>query len=226
MKSKTLQKIVGPRAPADASEEQRTDYRLPAIFMGLAALSLVISIFFPYWIMTLEAPQYPGGLSVETYINRLEGDVQEIDGLNHYIGMRPLDSAAQLERSLSIVMIGVTAMLVLSATFIHTKWVVLLALPTVLFPIFFLADMYYWLRSFGQNLDPTAALSSYIEPFIPPLFGSGLIGQFNTVASFGLGFYLAVLASILVLVGLYFHRRVYKPLVDALNAEETLEVEG
>lgn len=220
MKSKTLQKIVGPRAPADVTEEQRTSYRLPSILMGLAALSLVISIFFPYWIMSLEAPQYPKGLYVQTYINRLEGDVQEIDGLNHYIGMRPLDSAAQLERSLSIVMISVTALLVLSATFIHTKWVVLLALPTVLFPIFFVADMYYWLRSFGQNLDPTAALSSYIEPFIPPLFGSGLIGQFNTTASFGAGFYLACLAAILVLVGLYFHRKVYKPLVDALEVEE------
>ena len=91
MKSKTLNKIVGPRAPADANEEQRREYRLPVILMGLAALSLVISIFFPYWIMTLEAPQYPDGLRVETYINRLEGDVQEIDGLNHYIGMRPLD---------------------------------------------------------------------------------------------------------------------------------------
>lgn len=220
MKSKTIQKIVGPRAPADASEEQRKEYRLPAIFVGLAALSLVISIFFPYWIMSLEAPQYPKGLHVRTYINRLEGDVQEIDGLNHYIGMQPLDSAAQLERSLSIVMIGITALLVISTTFIHTKWAVLLALPTVLFPLFFLADMYYWLRNFGQNLDPTAALSSYIEPFMPPLFGSGLIGQFNTTASFGVGFYLACLASIFVLVGLYFHRKAFKPLVDALEAKE------
>ena len=215
MKSKTWQSVVGPRTPAAEMEENRLNYLLPSILMGLAALCLVISIFFPYWNMSLEAPQYPNGLHVQTYINRLEGDVQEIDGLNHYIGMRPLDQAAQLERSLSIVMIGVTALLVVAAIFIHTKWAALLALPTVLFPIFFLADMYYWLRSFGQNLDPTAALSSYIEPFIPPLFGEGYIGQFLTIASFGLGFYLACLASVLVIAGLYFHRRAYKPLVEA-----------
>ena len=221
MKSKTWQSIIGPRTPAEEMEEKRLDYSLPSIFLGLAALCLVISIFLPYWNMSLEAPQYPKGLHVQTYINRLEGDVQEIDGLNHYIGMRPLEQAAQLERSLSIVMIGVTALLVIAAIFIHTKWATLLALPTVLFPIFFLADMYYWLRSFGQNLDPTAALSNYVEPFMPPLFGEGLIGQFLTTASFGPGFYLACLASVLVIAGLYFHRRAYKPLVD--EAEGTAE---
>jgi hypothetical protein len=115
-------------------------------------------------------------------------------------------------------MIGVTASLVIAAIFIHTKWAALLAIPTVLFPIFFVADMYYWLRSFGQNLDPTAALSNYVEPFMPPLFGEGLIGQFLTTASFGPGFYLACLASMLVIAGLYFHRRAYKPLVDAAGS--------
>ena len=213
--SKSWQSIVGPRAPAEAKEEKRVDYMLPTIFLGLAALCLLISVFLPYWSMTLEAPQYPKGLTVQTYVNRMEGDVQEIDGLNHYIGMRPLAEAAQLERSLSIVLIAVTALLVVGAIFIHTKWAALLALPAVLFPAFFLADMYYWLRNFGQNLDPTAALSSYIEPFVPPLLGEGYIGQFRTIAAAGPGLLLACLASVLILVGLYFHRRAYKPLVDA-----------
>ena len=53
----------------------------------------------PYWSLVLHAPQYPGGLVVNAYINHLEGDVQEIDGLNHYIGMRPLGEAAQFERT-------------------------------------------------------------------------------------------------------------------------------
>ena len=213
--SKTWQAIVGPRTPAGVEGEKRVDYMLPTIFLGLAAFCLIISIFFPYWNLTLEAPQYPKGLHVQTYVNRLEGDVQEIEGLNHYIGMKPLSEAAQLERSLSIMLIGVTALLVVGAIFIHTKWAALLALPAVLYPAIFLADMYYWLRNFGQNLDPTAALSSYIEPFIPTILGEGLIGQFKTISSLGVGFYLALLASILILIGLYFHRRTFKPLVDA-----------
>ena len=215
MMSKTWQNIVGPRAPAEARERMSLDYLLPTVFMGLAAFCLIVSIFQPYWSMTLEAPQYPNGLHIQSYINRLEGDVAEIDGLNHYIGMRPLAEAAQLERSLSIVLVAVTSLLVLATIFVHTKWAVLLALPALLFPIFFLADLGYWLRNFGQNLDPTAALSNTIEPFTPPVLGEGLIGQFRTVASAESGFYLACLASILILIGLYFHRRAYKPLVEA-----------
>lgn len=213
--SKSMQRIIGPRTPEDVSDEKRLDYMLPTILLGLAAACLILSIFFPYWNMTLEAPQYPNGLRVRTYVNRLEGDVQEIDGLNHYIGMRPLGEAAQLERSLSIFLIGATALLVVAAIFIHSKWAVLLAIPAILYPFIFMADMYYWLRTFGQNLDPTAALSNYIEPFVPTVLGEGLIGQFRTIATLGLGFYLAALASILILAGLYFQRRAYKPLADA-----------
>jgi copper chaperone NosL len=220
--SKRLQEIVGPRTTAEDRERNRWDYLLPTLFLGLAAILLIISIFLPYWNMELQAPQYPKGLFVHAYVNRLEGDVREIDGLNHYIGMRPLEEAAQLERSLSAVLISVMALLVAAAVFIHTKWAVLLALPAVLYPVIFLTDLYLWMRNFGQNLDPTAALSSFIEPFTPPILGEGLIGQFKTIATVDTGWYLAVLASILVLIGLYFHRRAYKPLVDA--EKESMEV--
>jgi hypothetical protein len=220
MMSKSWQSIVGPRAEADAGSTQSLDYLLPTVFLGLAAFCLIVSIFLPYWQMELDAPQYPQGLGVTAYVNRLEGDVAEIDGLNHYIGMRPLEEAAQLERSLSIFLIAVTSLLIIAAIFIHTRWAALLALPALLYPVIFLADLYFWLRNFGQNLDPTAALSSTIQPFTPPVLGEGLIGQFRTIASPDSGLYLAFLASFLILIGLFFHRRAYKPLVEAEKGEE------
>ena len=209
-----IQKFIGPRVPKGVTEAERKTYVLPSLMFGVAALFLLISTFLPYWKMTLLAPQYPGGLEVITYVNRLTGDVQEIDGLNHYIGMRPLEEAAQLERSVSIVAITILAMLLLGAVLIHTKWATLLVLPAMLMPFVFLADMYFWMRNFGLNLDPTAALSSAIDPFIPPILGSGFVGQFETVAVFQIGLYLAFLSSIIIVVGLYFHRKAYKPLVD------------
>lgn len=209
-----LKRLVGPRVPADATEAERWRYWLPTILLGLAALLLLVSLFLPYWKMTLLAPQYPGGLSVEVFVNRLTGDVTEIDGLNHYIGMRPLGEAAQLERTVSIAAIVILALLLLAAIFIHTKWAALLALPAILMPYLFLADMYFWMRDFGLNLDPTAPLSSAIEPFIPPILGEGKVGQFTTVASFEIGLLLAILASFLVIAGLVAHRRAYKPLVE------------
>jgi hypothetical protein len=213
--SDTLDKIIGPRAPDDKLTSERLTYRLPTIFFILAAVLLIASIFLPYWKMTLQAPQYPKGLSVQAYIFKLTGDVREIDGLNHYIGMRPLAEAAQLERSLSIAAVGVLTLLIIGAIFIHTKYTVLLVLPAIFYPIIFLADMYYWLRNFGLNLDPTAPLSSAIKPFVPPILGVGMLAQFVTIAQVQIGFYLALLASFSIIVGLYFHRRAYKPLVDS-----------
>jgi hypothetical protein len=209
-----LKKIVGPRVPATTDEVERRRYRLPAILLGSAAVLLLISMFLPYWSMTLNAPQYPDGLEVLVYINRLTGDVNEVDGLNHYIGMRPLGEAAQLERSVSIVAVSILVLLVLSAIFVHTKWAALLALPAVLMPFVFLADMYFWMRDFGLNLDPTAPLSGAIDPFVPPILGTGKLAQFETIAAFEIGLWLAFLSSILIMVGLYYHRKAFKPLVD------------
>ncbi len=208
-----FKRIVGPRAPATADEKERATYRLPNILLGVAALLLAVSMFVPYWQMTLKAPQYPSGLSVAAHVNRLTGDVKEIDGLNHYIGMRPLDEAAQLERAFGVFALAALALLVLAAIFVHSPWALLLALPAILWPVIFLADMYYWMRNFGLNLDPTAPLSSSIKPFVPPILGSGMVGQFETVASFQIGLWLAFLASALILAGLFYQRRAYRPLV-------------
>ncbi len=212
--SKLIEKIIGPRTPKELSEEERQKFRLPSILFGVAAFLLLVSIFFPYWGMTLKAPQYPGGLSVQVFVNRMEGDVKEIDGLNHYIGMRPLDEAAQLERSLSFIVITALVLLTLAAIFIRSPWTLLMALPAILWPLIFLGDMYYWMRNFGLNLDPKAPLSSAIKPFVPPILGSGFVGQFETVATFLLGIWMAFLASALILAGLYYQRRAYKPLAD------------
>jgi hypothetical protein len=207
-------RFIGPRTPSEVSDSEQKRYRLPTIMLGAAAVLILVSMLFPYWKMTLLAPQYPGGLHVQVYVNRMTGDVDEIDGLNHYIGMRPLAEAAALERSVSIAMIALVGLLVLAAIFVHSKWALLLALPAILMPFVFLADMYYWLRDFGLNLDPTAALSNSIEPFVPPILGSGFVGQFETIASLSTGWYMAFLGSVLIVVGLYYQRKAYKPLVD------------
>ena len=215
MTKQQLERLIGPRISREEMAEGRMQFLVPTLFLGLAGLLLVISIFLPYWRMTLLAPQYPGGLEVEAYLNHLEGDVREIDGLNHYIGMRPLNEAAQLERELSIAAVAVIALLALAAVYIHNQWAALLSLPAMLFPFGFLGDLYFWMRNFGQNLDPKAPLSSSIDPFVPPILGEGVVGQFRTVAEPGAGLILAFAASALILVGLYFHRRAYKPLVEA-----------
>lgn len=215
MMAEGMERLIGPRVPAEERQAHRARYLLPTLFFVAATILLVISILQPYWQLTLHAPQYPKGLTVTAYVNRLEGDVQEIDGLNHYIGMRPLNEAATFERTISIYGIVVLALLILAAVYIHNRWAALMALPALLLPMVFLLDLQYWLANFGQNLDPTAPLSSSIKPFVPPVLGEGKIAQFRTVAEPGTGLWLAVAASLVILVGLWFHRRAYKPLVEA-----------
>jgi len=210
-----LSSILGPRTPRAELRARPARYLAPTLVLALAAACLLAASFLPVWSMTLKAPQYPRGLRVVAYVDHLTGDVRELDGLNHYIGMRPLNEAAQLERRVAIHAIVGLALLCLAAAVIHTKWAALLAAPAFSFPFVFLADLYYWMRDSGMNLDPHAPLSSSIKPFVPPILGEGLIGQFRTVASVEAGWLLALLASALIVVGLWLHRRAYRPLVVA-----------
>jgi hypothetical protein len=210
-----LTSILGPRVPEAELVGHAGRYAAPHVVLLLARVALLASLFLPYWRMTLRAPQYPQGLHVRAYLDRLEGDVAEIDSLNHYIGMRPLGEAAQLERTLAVAATVALVLLIEGAMLIHNRWAALLALPAVLFPAFFLADLYYWMNRFGHELNPHAPLSTSIKPFTPPILGTGKVGQFMTVASAGPGLWLAAAAAACVLVGLYLHRRAYKPLVDA-----------
>jgi hypothetical protein len=199
----------------DGSVRRLTEYLIPSALLMLAALLLMISMFTPYWSMTLKAPQYPKGLKVEVYVNRLEGDVFEVDELNHYLGMPPLDEGGKLERSISILAIVVLGLLLVAGVFIHNQWAGVLAIPALGFPLAFLADLWLILYQYGHSIDPTSALGGAVDPFTPPIFGVGTVGQFSTVASAEIGLILAFVAVGVVLIGLWFHRAAYKPIVDA-----------
>jgi hypothetical protein len=169
------------------------------VFPIVAAALLVLSILFPYWRLRLDAPQYPGGLEASIGVVSVGGDVDEIDGLNHYIGMRPLSEGGELERRLSIFAIpAIAAVAALAALRRKRFW--LFALPAIAYPAVFTADLYYWLREFGNNLDDTAALSSSISEFTPTILGPGRVAQFTTWSMYDTGFWMALLGSILLVL--------------------------
>ena len=208
-----LRKLVGPRVPDDVRRHAPLRFGTPGAMLLIARVLILVSLFLPYWHMELHAPQYPENLQLTAYVNHLQGDVVEIDGLNHYIGMRPLGEAAQIERAYGVFAMILLVVLMELAAYIHSKWAALLVVPAALFPGVFLVDLYLWMRHFGLNLDPHAPLSSAIEPFVPPVLGTGVIGQFKTVATPGVGLIMAAVASAIMLAALFFHRRAYLPLV-------------
>jgi hypothetical protein len=221
--------VLGPRVPHDELVAHRARYRWPTLCFVGAMLALVVSVFLPYWVLDLDAPQFPQGLRVDAYVNRLVGqedpltganDLEQLDQLNHYVGMPSLKDGAVLERTVSIAAIIVFAGLLLAAVYIHSRWVVLLVLPALVFPLVFLADLQYWLWNYGHSLDPRAPLASAVGEFTPHLFGKSKIAQFTTNALPGPGLLLAFLAAVLVGVGLWLHRRAYRPLVETIEEPE------
>ena len=58
------------------------------ILVAFASGALIAVFFLPAWRIDLFAPQYPEGLMMNIWINGLSGDVEIINGLNHYIGMK------------------------------------------------------------------------------------------------------------------------------------------
>lgn len=212
------QSIIGPRTPMGLERAHRLRYRLPAWLLLAAAAALLVSLFLPYWQITMFAPQYPDGLTVTTYITHVGGKVDEVDILNQYIGMKPLESAALLEKKFGVYLIAAMALLVVAAVKIHSPFAGLLSLPAALYPLIFLADLQFWLADFGLHLDPHAPLNMAVKPFVPHVLGVGYIGQFKSVALPCSGLILAMLATSLVLAGLWLQRRAYKPLRDASNS--------
>ena len=87
MASRKLEQIIGQRVLAGDLAPNRRRYPWHSLCLAGAAILMVASIFLPYWSLDLAAPQYPKGLRIHAYVDRVEGDVVEIDAWNHYIGL-------------------------------------------------------------------------------------------------------------------------------------------
>lgn len=182
--------------------------RWPALGLGAAAVTLFVASFFqPWWQFWLYAPQYPKGLSLVISLTGMGGDVGEIDLLNHYIGMKHLAGAAPLERHLAGWGVAVISVLTLALlAFSGRKLNKIIAVPAIAFPMVFIADSFYWLYTFGHHLDPRAPL--HIGAFTPQMFGNGQIGQFETFARPGAGFWLAIAGVVCAVLATLLRSRV------------------
>lgn len=164
--------------------------------VALVAVALVIlpAIFLPVWKITLLAPQYPEGLEMQIYATELAGDIDEINILNHYIGMHEIDTDEFRE------FIFIPFFILRFAAFAFLVALIgrmpLAAIGYVDFSLFgavMLYDFQTWLTDYGTNLDPAAPLT--IEPFTPSIIGTTKIAQFGVQAEPGLGGWLMLAAG-------------------------------
>ena len=192
-----------PAGALGGEQQARGNFRSPARFRAMcslgASLLLVAAAYLPFWQMTLHAPQYPAGLRLIAHGNRVIGDLREINIINHYIGMEHVDTVPAPEMSLFPVAIaGLLAVGWLAL--LHRRLAQLAILAMALTPLGILADLQWWLHSFGRNLNPAAPLR--IEPFTPWALGRSTIGNFVSWAWPSWGFFAMLGAAALIHVGL------------------------
>ena len=177
--------------------------RLAAAF-GAAAL-VAFSSQLPLWTMSMKAPQYPKGLRLSAYGSGMVGDLRELNIINHYIGMPPIEPQPPLETAAFPIAVAALVGLCLLAP-VH-RWLRRLAiLATIAMPIGILIDLQWWLYTFGHSLDPKAPIR--LKPFTPLVFGTSKLGNFVTTSSISWGILCLLAAAALLLVAGRLSRRV------------------
>ncbi|MFQ5606749.1 MAG: hypothetical protein ACE5GA_02295 [Candidatus Zixiibacteriota bacterium] len=164
----------------------RLNVRRRVVLTG-ASLALLSGFIFPLWRVSLEAPQYPEGLGMYIWINTITGqqkhDLQKINGLNHYIGMKEIipESIPELTY-MPLFLVGLVFVGIAAGVSGYRKLAIAwLALFTVLI-LAGLVDFYIWEYNYGHNLNPRAAIKIPNMTYQPPLLGSKKLLNFTAVS--------------------------------------------
>lgn len=177
---------------------QRTASSTSRGLVLVAALTLVALYFVPLWSISLDAPQFPEGIGLFINIDDIEGhnphDLANINGLNHYIGMKVIEPDAIPElRYMPWILAGLicwgVAAGALGKRWMICTWFVLLAALAVVG----LADFYKWGYDYGHNLDPeTAIIKIPGMSYQPPLIGSKKLLNFTALSLPAVGGWIAI----------------------------------
>ncbi len=143
----------------------------------IASLILIGVYFLPIWKIDLKAPQYPEGLGLRIWINEVTGakeyDLENINGLNHYIGMKPINPEDIPELKIMPFIIGFMILFGLFNAFKGNKtmisaWIIIF----ILLGAIGLYDFYIWEYNYGHDLNPNAPIKVPGMTYQPPLIGS------------------------------------------------------
>lgn len=203
------------------SQETR---KMGLAFRALTVIAMLLiggAYFSPIWWVSLKAPNYPehtfpDGVRIHFHVNgvfngcemRAADDevyedealdcVHEMNVINHYIGMEPIEKGARIEIAAAPYLFALVG--VMLAAFLVYSGPLWWGLPIsgMIIPVAFVADYSAWLWYFGHNLHPWGAFT--VKPFMPTVFGEGKVAQFSTYSypHYGFGLLLAAAACLLL----------------------------
>lgn len=175
--------------------------RSARVLLAAASISLALVYVLPLWHVGLQAPQYPEGLGLYIGINRVIGerpqDLNSINNLNHYIGMKRIvpESIPEL-RYMPMLVAGLIGVGLLAAAtgrrFMLYTWVGLFAVGALAG----LADFYRWGYDYGHHLDPEAIIKIPGMSYQPPLIGGKQLLNFHATSWPASGGWILVLSLV------------------------------
>lgn len=181
--------------------------------VALAAMLLVPVFALPIWTIDLEAPQYPEGIGMEIMVNTIRGrsewDLQNINGLNHYIGMKEIQPDSIRELDVMPWLLGGLVLFGLAAAAsgrrrVLQAWLIVF----VLLALAGLTDFWLWGYDYGHNLNPNAAIKVPGMAYQPPVIGSRQLLNFTAHSWPGAGGWLAFASMAVAATALLFDGRV------------------
>lgn len=183
--------------------------------MLLAALSLLTLFVWPMWKIVLYAPQYPTGVEMHIHINKIGGKepgvLQNINILNHYVGMKYIepDSIPELQYFQYIIMVMIGLGLI-AAVINRGGWFLGWAVLMSLLAVAGLYDFYLWEYDYGHNLSDDAPIKIPGASFQPPLIGYKQILNFDAVSLPHVAGYFTGAGILLAYAAWWFKKRLSK----------------
>jgi copper chaperone NosL len=191
--------------------------RSSRIAVALASLLLLVVYVTPLWRIQLIAPQYPEGLGLRIWVNQITGlkpgDLNSINGLNHYIGMRAIepDTIPELRYMPQLLACAVVAGLLVALIGrrgVLYGWAVLFTAGAVAG----LGDFWKWGYEYGHQLDPHAAIKVPGMSYQPPVIGSKQLLNFHATSWPDIGGWILIAAlGCVVVVAVLEWRRARQP---------------
>lgn len=193
------------------------------IIMIVGSLLLLGLFKFPLWNIMLGAPQYPEPLGMNIFIDGIKGvnefDIQNIDGLNHYIGMKTIPKPEEMwEFNVFPTVIGVMVALGVIVGLLgffrkinHWWFIGWFCLMSVL-GVMGMYDFNNWLIDYGTNLD-LHAIMKLANPdgtpmsYKPPLFGHQKMLNFDIDSLPHIGAYMMFVGMMLTVAAFFIGKK-------------------
>jgi copper chaperone NosL len=172
------------------------------LILALAALLMLPVFIFPLWSIRMTAPQYPEGLGMYILVNDVRGhdrhDLQNINILNHYIGMRAIEPEEIPELKIMPIVLGALVATGLVVALVGQPWVMVAWLVVFVGTgIAGLVDFYLWNIDYGHNLSPDAPIRIPGMTYSPPIIGSAQILNIRATSYPHIGAFLLALSALL-----------------------------